>query len=190
MLIPLTAPARAQWKRHLPDTIFVIVTFCSTIAGILYLGHWLAPQRPLWLVLLLGWVIPFAVWNYLASFSFYLNHTHPNIPWFSDVQTWRLHSGHVEEAAHVRVPLDVLPLYSGAMTHPAHHANPATPVYGLEAEQAALKKRQAAGTTEYTFSLGEYLRILRTCKLFDDDRMCWTDFSGNATTARLIPAQD
>jgi omega-6 fatty acid desaturase (delta-12 desaturase) len=40
---------------------------------------------------------------------------------------------------------------------------------------------------DYMFSFAEYRRILRVCKLFDFERMCWTDFAGNPTTPRLIP---
>jgi hypothetical protein len=38
---------------------------------------------------------------------------------------------------------------------------------------------------EYTLTLGTYRRIVRTCKLFDYERMCWTDFAGTPTTGPL-----
>jgi len=34
---------------------------------------------------------------------------------------------------------------------------------------------------EYTFSLAEYRKIYTACKLFDFERMCWTDFEGRST---------
>ena len=32
---------------------------------------------------------------------------------------------------------------------------------------------------------GEYRRILKACKLFNFERMCWTDFDGNPTGPQL-----
>ena len=188
MLLPVTPMALRRWKQHLPDTLFVLTGFAALVAGIGALGSLLAPARPLWLELALGWALPFVVWNYLGAISFYLNHTHPNIPWFNDVDDWTRFGGDVRGTAYVKMPIDLLPLYSAAMAHPAHHANPETPAYELPERQATLSARHAAETTQYTFGIGEYLRIVRTCKLFDYERMCWTDFSGNPTTARLIPA--
>jgi omega-6 fatty acid desaturase (delta-12 desaturase) len=74
------------------------------------------------------------------------------------------------------------------MAHPAHHADPQTPAYDLPERQTALKQRRERETTDYVLSPGEYLRIVRTCKLFDYERMCWTDFTGTPTTPRLVPA--
>jgi omega-6 fatty acid desaturase (delta-12 desaturase) len=88
--------------------------------------------------------------------------------------------------AHVKLPFDILPLYSNVMAHPAHHANTATPVYELPTEQAGLKARVGGDTKEYLLSLGEYRRIVAACKLFDFERMCWTDFAGVATGPRLV----
>jgi omega-6 fatty acid desaturase (delta-12 desaturase) len=188
MLVPLTPPTLKRWKQHLPDTIFVLLGFAALVATSGVLGHWLAPSRPLWLEIALGWALPFAVWNYLGALSFYLNHTHPDIPWFDNESDWKAHGGGVSGTAHVKMPIDLLPLYSAAMAHPAHHADPLTPAYDLPEHQSVLKKRRENQTTDYMLSLGEYRRIVRICKLFDHDRMCWTDFSGNPTTGRLIPA--
>jgi omega-6 fatty acid desaturase (delta-12 desaturase) len=187
MLLPLTPQALRRWKQHAPDSVFVLTGFLGLIAGIAALGSILAPSRPIWVELALGWALPFAVWNYLGAISFYLNHTHPNIPWFADEENWRTHGGDVPGTTHVRMPIELLPLYSAAMAHAAHHADPLTPAYELPERQAQLKSRRATDITDYTLTIGEYRRIVRICKLFDFERMCWTDFSGNPTTARLIP---
>ena len=188
MVLPLKAQARARWTRHLPDSLIAVLGFLSLVFGIGALGHWLVPERPLWLVLTLGWAIPFAVWNYLAAASFYLNHTHPSIPWFADESTWRTHRGAVRGTAHVTIPLaDLLPLYAAAMAHPAHHDTAMTPAYDLPENQAALEARRPQDATRYTLGVAEYRRIVRTCKLYDYRRMCWTDFAGNPTTASHLP---
>jgi len=190
MLLPLKPHARARWARHLPDSLIASFGFLSVGLAIAYLGHWLTPQRPLWLVLTFGWAIPFAIWNYLGAVSFYLNHTHPDIPWFADEKAWRSRSGPVRGTAHVTIPFgDVLPLYAAAMAHPAHHHAALVPAFDLPESQAALAAQHPHETTHYALTLAEYRRIVRTCKLYDYERMCWTDFSGNPTTGCLLPAQ-
>jgi omega-6 fatty acid desaturase (delta-12 desaturase) len=187
VLLPASRDLHGKRLRHLPDTAFALSGLALTISSIVWLGALLAPERPIWLVLVLGWALPFAMWNYLAGFSFYLNHTHPALPWFEDEKLWRTHGDAVATTIHMKLPIDVLPLYSSSMTHTAHHECPTTPVYELSPAQRALKHERGAAVLEYTLSLGEYLRIVKACKLFDFKQMCWTDFSGNPTSPRLIP---
>jgi omega-6 fatty acid desaturase (delta-12 desaturase) len=186
MLLPLPAVARTRWRRHVTDSAIAILGLAGTIVGIGALGHWIAPARPLWLVLVLGWALPFAVWNYVAGLSFYLNHTHPRIPWFDNEKAWRAHGNGLGGTAHLELPLDLLPLYSDAMSHIAHHVDPLAPFHELPGRQRALAAEHAGELIDYSFSFAEYRRILRACKLFDFERMCWTDFAGNPTTPRLI----
>jgi len=185
MVLPLSQSTRIAWKRHLPDTLFVLIGFMATIAGIAALGLMVSPERSVGLTLLLGWVIPFTVWSWLAGITVYLNHTHPDIPWFADEKIWSVYNASVLGTAHVKLPIDIFPLYSDVMAHPAHHANVATPVYELPAEQQVLKARVGGDSKEYMLSLGEYRRIVAACKLFDFERMCWTDFDGKPTGPQL-----
>jgi omega-6 fatty acid desaturase (delta-12 desaturase) len=187
VLLPVSSKLRGRRMRHLPDAAFILSGFAITLIAIGWLGHVLAPQRSLWLTIMLGWAIPFAVWNYLAGFSFYLNHTHPELPWFNDEELWRKHGNPLNTTVGLKMPLNILPLYASSMAHTAHHDRPATPIYALEAAQAALKEQDGRIAREYVLSIREYRRIVRTCKLFDFRRMCWTDFSGNPTSLRLIP---
>ena len=186
LVLPLAPEARAQWKRHLPDSLFVVAGFAATLAGIGLLGACLAPGRPLWLTYLTGWAIPFAVWNYVMGLTIYLNHTHPAIPWFRDERLWTFHRGNVLGTTHVRLPRYLIPLYSDALAHTAHHADVGLPVYALPAAQAELESGLDGSVQHYDFSIAEYRKIYAACKLFDFDRMCWTDFDGVPTTERCI----
>jgi omega-6 fatty acid desaturase (delta-12 desaturase) len=187
VLLPFSPSLRGKRLRHVPDALFVFAGFVLTLLLIIWLGHTLSPNRPVWLALGLGWVLPFLVWNYLAAFSFYLNHTHPELPWFPDEALWRKYARAGNTTASLRMPLNVLPLYASSMAHTAHHERPATPVYALEAAQDRLRAQNGAGMREYVLSVREDLRIVKACKLFDFGRMCWTDFSGTPTSSRLIP---
>lgn len=181
MVLPLAPETRRHWKKHIPDSIFVICAFALTLAAIGLSGHALAPLRSLWRTYLTGWIIPFAVWNYVMGATIYLNHTHPTIPWFGDERMWSFHRGNVLSTVHVKLPRYVAPLYSDALAHTAHHSDVSLPVYGLPAAQAKLKSIYGRGVPEYTLSLVEYRKIYTACKLFDFDHMCWTDFDGRPT---------
>jgi len=181
-LLPLAPAMRKHWRRHLFDSAFALTGFALTLAAIALAGHWLTPERPLWLVMLVGWVIPYSVWNYLMAFTTYLNHTHPSIVWFDDEAKWRRFHPNLLDTANVRMPfpLNRIPLYDDVMAHTAHHVQTNVPVYALPDAQAGLNARYR-GLVDYKLSVREYLRIVRVCKLFDFDRMCWTDFNGVPT---------
>ena len=179
-LLPLAPEVRNQWKRHLPDSLFAVSGFVLTLAGIAVAGKTMVPARPLWLVLTIGWAVPFAVWNYLMAFTTYLNHTHPSILWFDDERLWARHKGNLLDTANVLMPVDAVPLYTKVMAHTAHHHRTLVPVYALPEAQAELNQAHGA-LIEYTLTPSAYRRIYRACKLFDFERMCWTDFGGAPT---------
>jgi acyl-lipid omega-6 desaturase (Delta-12 desaturase) len=180
-LLPLAPEVRGQWKRHLPDSLFVLAAFAFTLAGIVAAGAALTPSRPAWEVLLVAWAVPFAVWNYLMAFTIYLNHTHPAILWFDDEKAWYRHRGNLLDTANVVMPVNAVPLYTKVMAHTAHHHNMRVPVYALPEAQAAINA-EFGNLITYTLTPRAYRDITRACKLFDFERMCWTDFDGVPTT--------
>lgn len=180
VLLPLAPEVRGEWRRHLPDSLFAVGGFMATLAAIGWAGTSLNPDRPLWLVLTIGWVLPFAVWNYLMAFTIYLNHTHPSIPWFRDEARWKSYRGALADTASVVMPINIAPLYTKVMSHTAHHERPSVPVYALAEAETDLKA-QGHGLLEYRLGLRQYRSIYKACKLFDFDRMCWTDFNGHPT---------
>ncbi len=185
LLAPLHRAARRQWRQHIWDSLFVVAGGAALVTTILCAGHAFAPTRSLWLVAVLGWAVPYLAWGYLAGISFYLNHTHPSVPWFADEARWRDHDVNLRGSVHVKLPIDLLPLYSDAMTHTAHHVDASTPVYALSETQARLKAAHGEAVVEYVLTPDAYRRIVRACKLFDFERMCWTDFDGRPTSSRL-----
>jgi len=188
VLLPLAPEVRSEWKRHLPDSLFAIGGFLITLIATGALGSAFNPERSLWLVLAIGWALPFAVWNYLMAFTIYLNHTHPSIPWFRDEASWRRHHGMQVDTASVVMPIDIAPLFTKVMSHTAHHVRPSVPVYALVQAEAELKTDQHV--LEYRLSLSQYRSIYRACKLFDFERMCWTDFSGKPTAWPLAQSSE
>jgi omega-6 fatty acid desaturase (delta-12 desaturase) len=181
LVIPVTKQMRAEWKSHLPDSFFVILIGGGLVASIGVWGSFLSPERSLWLVMLLGWLIPFVVWNYLMALSIFLQHNHPKVPWFDDRNEWSFYGGNIRGTAHVDLPFDFLPLFKWVMLHHAHHALPSIPGYKLNEAQAKLIEAYGDDVVRYRFSVGEYRDIYRKCKLFDYDRKQWLDFDGKPT---------
>jgi omega-6 fatty acid desaturase (delta-12 desaturase) len=180
VLLPLAPEVRRDWKRHAPDSAFALAGFYLTLSAIALAGNLFAPERPLWLVLLVGWAMPFAIWNYLMAFTIYLNHTHPSIPWFCDEMSWKAQRMVQGDTASVIMPITIAPLYTKVMAHSVHHMQPGVPVYALPQAEGLLKTGYS-GMVEYMLTLGAYRSIYKTCKLFDFERMCWTDFNGVPT---------
>ena len=181
-VLPLTPDTREEWRRHVFDSVFIVGAFIATLSGIVWAGSVLAPDRPVWLTLVQGWLLPYIAWNYLMGLSIYLNHTHPNAPWFDDPKEWTAYNGNVRGTTHVDLPINLFPIWQISMHHTAHHSLQAIPIYKLDAAQRKIIERFDDDIVRYRLTPGEYLNIMRSCKLYDFKRHCWTDFDGHPTT--------
>ena len=181
--LPLAPEMRAQWRKYLPDSAFTLAGFTLTLAAIFVAAHYWTPERPLWLVFLVAWFLPYQVWNFLMAFTIYLNHTHPSIAWFDDMETWRRHQPNLVSTTNIEMPfpLNKIALYDDVMAHTMHHVQTGVPMYVLPEAQHELNA-QFGQLVDYKLTVREYFRIVRICKLFDYERMCWTDFEGRPTS--------
>lgn len=183
LIVPLAPEMRPDWKKHLPDTLYVLIVGFGMVALIGVVGHILTPDRPLWLIMLVGWVVPFAVWNYLMALSIFLQHNHPKVPWFANKEEWTFYGGNIRGAAHVDLPLPfaLLKLFNWVMVHNAHHALPSIPIYNLPQAQDMLIEAYGQDIVRYKFTLSSYRAVYKACKLFDYEAKQWTDFEGRPT---------
>ena len=186
MLFPLAPELRRDWRRHLPDCAFALAGFLFTAFAIAIAGRAFTPDRPLGLIITIGWAVPFAVWNLLMAFTIYVNHTHPAIPWFRDEADWSRGRTLAPDTASVIMPVNIATLWTNLMLHNSHHVQTRIPVYAIPEAEAELKKNYAR-MLEYRLTLRAYRSIYKSCKLFDFERMCWTDFNGVPTTKAAIP---
>lgn len=183
LIVPLNQQARSQWKKHLPDTLFVLSLGAAVLTAIILIGGVLNPHSGVFTRLAFGFFIPFVLWNALTSFTIYIQHTHPSVHWFSDESRWSFYRGQIEGTTDVLIGLKAIPLYSEVLRHTAHHSYPKIPVYKLPDAQEKLAKRYGAAVTQWKLRLGAILDIHRRCKLYDYDAQRWTDFEGVATSA-------
>jgi omega-6 fatty acid desaturase (delta-12 desaturase) len=182
--LPIAPEARRRWRHHVFDSAFVVLGQGGMTAALIAIGRSLDPAKPLWLILVLGLLLPFLVWNWLIGIVIYAHHTHPAIPWFDDRTKWKAARAELYGTAHVRLPQPIHLLSNNIMEHNAHHMDPGIPFYHLATKQEQLR-RLTGGILFFKLGLGSYLRIVRYCKLFDFERGCWTQFDERPTAGRI-----
>jgi acyl-lipid omega-6 desaturase (Delta-12 desaturase) len=187
--LPIAPEARTKWKRHLFDCTFVVAGWLAYGAACTWLGSLLAPERPLWLSCLLGWVLPFLSFNWTIGWVVYLHHTHPAVPWFDDPDEWSRVDPAVACTVHVTPPLLLDAISNNIMDHNAHHAASSIPLYRIRAAQRRLRT-DAPAIAHVELSPASYLRITAACKLFDPESHRWTDFAGTPTGPVLWPVRN
>ena len=135
-------------------------------------------------------VLPFFVFMTLLSTVLYIQHTHPQIPWFADGDAAIERFGQEALTVHVQVPRVLGALMHSSLEHAAHHVLPAIPCYRLRAAQARLTELLGGGSHDVPLAFGALVDIVRRCKLYDYERHHWVDFAGRTTakTAAARPA--
>lgn len=183
--IPIAPEARRHWRHHLFDSAFVLISQVIMIAAVIVAGRWLDPTKPAWLVVSLGWLLPFIVWNWVMGVIIYVHHTHPAIPWFNDRSKWKAAQVKLFGTVHVRLPQPLHMLSNNIMEHNAHHLNPSIPFYHLATMQEQVR-RLTNGIVFLKLGIGSYLSIVRQCKLFDFERGCWMRFDEQVPTVGAV----
>jgi len=137
---------------------------------------------------LLGFALPYLVWNALMGATTYMQHTHPDVPWFEQLAQWRQLGGQEEVSVQLQVPRWYGLISHHIMEHPAHHLHPKVPLYRLAAAQRLLNELLGAGAVTQRFSPLYLLRTIARCKLYDYQNHRWLDFAGKPTSDLLRPA--
>ena len=138
-------------------------------------------EQNVWLLLVLGLALPFALWNGVMGFVVYVHHTHPSIAWFQKRQEWQRFRAYLTATANVRLPFGIDRVLHNIMEHNAHHLNPRIPMFALRRAQALLKEKFAGDFQVYRMGWKEFRACVRSCKLYDFANHCWTDFNGKIT---------
>jgi omega-6 fatty acid desaturase (delta-12 desaturase) len=179
-----------RWSLHL-DRLLVV----SFVGAQLALGWWLSGYpsglllgRPV--LVLIGVVVPWAVWMTFQGVASFIQHTHPRTAWYDNEQEWSFYHVQLKSTTHVVFPWPIERLLNNIMDHPAHHLDPTIPLYELPASQKLLEQRAPEhSVVVYYWTPLEYLRTCRVCKLYDYRRHCWLDFAGNPTTPEGLNGQ-
>jgi omega-6 fatty acid desaturase (delta-12 desaturase) len=184
--MPIAPEARREWRAHVFDSAFVAIAWLGFVAAIIWLGKILSPDRSLWETALLGWLLPFLVFNWTIGWIIYVHHTHPAVPWWDDAREWTATRASIVSTLQVRLPQPLHAISNNIMDHNAHHAAPAIPLYRLHDAQTDLRRR-FADIRHYYLTPAAYVGIVDACKLYDSAARCWTDFDGVPTGPACSP---
>jgi acyl-lipid omega-6 desaturase (Delta-12 desaturase) len=136
--------------------------------------------------LVIGFVVPYFIWNWLMGFIIFLHHTHPNTRWFNDPNEWYFFAGQIQNTVHVIFPTPIGLFLHNIMEHTAHHLSPRIPLYNLRSSQRALCEAYSSHVIHFRFTAHEFAQLLRTCQLYDYQNHRWLSFEGVPTTNSAV----
>jgi omega-6 fatty acid desaturase (delta-12 desaturase) len=142
-----------------------------------------------WLLLALGVLVPFALWNAVMGFVVFVHHTHPAIAWFRQRHEWQRYRAYLTATVQVRFPFGIDRLMHNIMEHNAHHLNPRIPMYSLRRAQAVLSEKFSDQFQAYRMTWQSYRDCVRRCKLYDFTNHAWLDFRGQVTSRVNLAGQ-
>ncbi len=164
------------------DFLLVTLYAVSFFGLLVFMGKEFVSMEPTE-VLMLGFVIPFLIWNFIVGFTVYQQHTHETIPWFrSGAEKQASGFGEEDVTMHVQYPAWYNYASHNIMEHTAHHVDPRIPLYNLTKAQKVIATLLGDDLVTTKFSFTRLLETMAMCKLYDYDRHHWLDFSGNITS--------
>jgi len=170
------------------DSWLVTVFMGAQIAAYAWAAH--ATAQSIGAVLLLGIVVPFVVWLYLAAIVFYVHHTDETARWFDDENEWRVAQPNLEGTHGTHLPMRIDLVLHHALEHTAHHVNAAIPCYRLADAQRVLQARWPAEVPTRIITLRRYFATTKACQLYDGKLHRWVTFAeADAAAQGLAPAR-
>lgn len=181
--VPPSHRAAAWWNTVL------LALYAAALFALLYAAPYYAVNLTSASAILLGFALPFMVFEIHDGFALYVQHTDPRIPWFKgDVD--RSAEGRTELlSVHLIMPRVMGWFYHDTFAHPVHHLHPKIPCYHAYEAQKFLDARLGPAAVVSTFGLPWLLETTRRCKLYDWDRRQWLAFDGTVTGEPLRAAR-
>jgi omega-6 fatty acid desaturase (delta-12 desaturase) len=131
-------------------------------------------------------IVPFLILNWLLGYVSFLNHSHPQVPWFASTDEWSFATGQIRCSVHMSVPMCLIFFITDLGLHATHHLEPRVPIWKLvKAQQKFVQKIHDEGVFEH-WSPKLQREIFRQCKLYDYQNHQWLDFSGCPTTRPIL----
>jgi omega-6 fatty acid desaturase (delta-12 desaturase) len=167
------------------DGVLVTAGFTLWLAMLVWAAG--ATGQSLWLVLLTALLLPLLFWKAMIGFVVYVHHTHVGVAWYRDKTRWAASQPFVSTTVHLTFKYRIGALLHHIMEHTAHHVDMSVPLYRLKKAQRLLETMLPGRIVIQKFSWRWYFDTARRCKLYDYERLCWTDFNGHPTSVSLLP---
>lgn len=190
-MFPTAERAPRNPKAYFWDRLLVSVFALLWIGGLVLAGwgNWLETL----LFVVCGFALPQMMWNWWIGFIILQQHTHPRVAWYSS----ELDGGgpsyfqmQVRATPHLIFPAPFRWLMRHVMEHTAHHADPGVPLYHLPEAQKVIEKKYRTDIIRVLWGPGEFLRTMRTCKVYDYAAHRWCDYDGKPLTPRLLEREE
>ncbi|CAN5424348.1 fatty acid desaturase [soil metagenome] len=138
--------------------------------------------------LLTGLVLPYAVWNIEIGFIIFQQHTHPRVPWYSELDKPNptYFQAQVKATPHIWFAGPFRFLMRNIMEHTAHHADSGIPHYHLTEAQHQIERQYKKEMVRVIWSRKVLKATLQTCRLYDYETHRWCDYDGTPLTESLI----
>lgn len=137
---------------------------------------------------LLGFVVPYALWNWFIAFMIFQQHTHPKIPWYSELDkpSPSFYEQQVRATPHLYFPGWLRFTMRHIMEHTAHHADPSIPLYELPEAQRQITRHYRKDMVRLIWNPQMFKTTMKTCKLYDFHGHRWIDYDGKPLTETLF----
>lgn len=165
----------------------VVAAFALVWVGVLIVAALEQDDSVVGLVLV-GFVLPQVVWNWLIGFIILQQHTHPRVAWYSerDLPAPSYFQAQVRATPHLIFPAPFRFLLRNVMEHTAHHAEPSVPLYRLADAQTSLERAYRRDIVRVLWTPAGFLRTLRVCRLYDYASHRWVDYDGTPLSEPLL----
>jgi omega-6 fatty acid desaturase (delta-12 desaturase) len=183
-------PSRSCDRRMFHLDQFLVAAFAVFQCAGAYALTALTPGLgvPRWSYALGAIFLPWLTWIFYMGIASFVQHTHPRTVWFDDEEEWEFYEVQLRGSTHMLLPWGIGAILHNIMDHAAHHIDPTIPLTGLPASQKLLEEYVPDHSIVSRLTIREYLKICRTCQLYDYRRQCWLDFHGQPTTVPLRSA--
>jgi acyl-lipid omega-6 desaturase (Delta-12 desaturase) len=185
-LFPTKARAPRNTRAFQMDRL-IVIAFAAIWIGSLVVAAELTEQS-WWINVLCGFVLPYAVWNWQIGFIIFQQHTHPRVPWYSqlDKPCPTYFQAQVKATPHIWFPGPIRFLMRNIMEHTAHHADAGVPLYHLPDAQHRISRVYKKEMVRVIWSRSVMRATLRTCRTYDYESHRWCDYDGTPLTAPLF----
>ena len=183
LLFPSRTHVPERRPAYLWDSCLVTAFAAAQIAAFIAAAR--ITQQSAAVLVIVGVLLPFAIFNGLMGFAIFLHHTHPSIAWFDDLHEWSRTDPQLRSVAHIVLPFGADAWLHHIMDHTAHHIDPLIPLFQLPAAQDTVERHFEA--TVHTWTPALFLDTIRRCKLYDYEAHRWLDFAGRITAEVSTP---
>ena len=128
-------------------------------------------------------VVPFLVFVQIIGWTVYVHHVAPDIRWWTR-RDWTQFNGQMESTTIMQMPRLINRLwFHNIFVHVPHHVDARIPFHRLRSAATAIAAAYPDTVRSIRFSMRDYIRGTRACKLYDFEAGHWLPYAAARTPA-------